>query len=149
MRRINHSRSFRRDYRREKRGQYGRQLDEQLNEALQLLAADLPLSAGYRDHSMHGSRAGERNCHIRPDLVLIYSKPNQTDLNLFRLASHSELFNCAQSQPLFLNMPRHVKAMQSLGKIQARAYSTQHCARDSKRVQRRERWRNRRESGIW
>ena len=42
---------------------------------------------------MHGSRAGERNCHIRPDLVLIYNKPNQTDLNLLRLASHSELFD--------------------------------------------------------
>ena len=26
-------------------------------------------------------------------LVLIYSKPNPTDLNLIRLASHSELFN--------------------------------------------------------
>ncbi len=93
MRRINHSRSFRRDYRREKRGQYGRQLDEQLNEALQLLVVDHTLSPKYRDHPLHGSRAGERNCHIRPDLVLIYSKPNQSDLILLRLASHSELFN--------------------------------------------------------
>ena len=93
MRRINHSSGFRRDYRREKRGQYGRQLDEQLNEALQLLAADQRLPPNYRDHPMHGNRTGERNCHIRPDLVLIYSKPNQTDLNLLRFASHSELFN--------------------------------------------------------
>ena len=64
-----------------------------MNEALQLLAVDRPLSPRYRDHPMHGSRTGERNCHIRPDLVLIYSKPNETDLNLLRLASHSELFN--------------------------------------------------------
>ena len=40
MRRISHSRSFRRDYRREKRGQYGLHLDEQLDAALQLLAND-------------------------------------------------------------------------------------------------------------
>ena len=57
------------------------------------MAGDQPLPARYRDHPMHGSRAGERNCHIRPDLVLIYNKPNQTDLNLLRLASHSELFD--------------------------------------------------------
>jgi mRNA interferase YafQ len=93
MRRINYSRGFRRDYRREKRGQYGGQLDEQLEEALQMLINDQPLPPSYRDHPMHGSRSGERNCHIRPDLVLIYSKPTRTDLNLLRLASHSELFN--------------------------------------------------------
>ena len=93
MRRISHGRAFRRDYRREKRGQYGRRLDEELEAALQLLANDLPIPSRYRDHPMHGSRAGERNCHIRPDLVLIYAKPNSSDLNLIRLASHSELFN--------------------------------------------------------
>ena len=92
MRRINRTRSFRSDYRRENRGQYGRHLDEQLDAALQLLVNDQLLPPRYRDHPMHGSRAGERNCHIRPDLVLIYSKPNTTDLNLLRLASHSELF---------------------------------------------------------
>jgi mRNA interferase YafQ len=93
MRRINYGRSFRRDYRREKRGQYGLHMDEQLDAVLQLLANDQQLPSRYRDHPMHGNRAGERNCHIRPDLVLIYSKPNPTDLNLIRLASHSELFD--------------------------------------------------------
>ena len=92
MRRINYSRAFRRDYRREKRGQHGRNLDEQLDAALQLLVNDQPLPPRYRDHPMHGNRAGERNCHIRPDLVLIYTKPNSTDINLIRLASHSDLF---------------------------------------------------------
>ena len=41
---------------------------------------------------MHRNRAGERNCHLRPDLILIYAKPNPTDLNLLRLASHNDLF---------------------------------------------------------
>lgn len=92
MRTINRSSGFRRDYRREKRGQYGRFLDEQLDAALQLLTTDQPLPPRYKDHPMRGNRAGERNCHIRPDLVLVYAKPNSTDLNLLRLASHSELF---------------------------------------------------------
>ena len=93
MRKINHGRAFRRDYSREKRGQYGLRLNEQLDAALQLLANDQPLPSRFRDHPIHGNRAGERNCHIRPDLVLIYSKPSPTDLNLVRLASHGELFN--------------------------------------------------------
>ena len=45
----------------------------------------------YQDHQMRGDRRRERNCHIRPDLVLIYAKPNPTDLELIRLGSHSEL----------------------------------------------------------
>ena len=92
MRRINRTRSFRRDYRREKRGQYGRNLDDQLEAVLELLVDDQPLPPRYKDHPMRGNRAGERNCHIRPDLVLVYTKPGATDLNLLRLASHSELF---------------------------------------------------------
>ena len=92
MRKINRTRSFRRDYRREKRGQYGRNLDDQLEAALELLVDDQPLPPGYKDHPMRGNRAGERNSPIRPDLVLVYAKPSATDLNLLRLASHSELF---------------------------------------------------------
>jgi mRNA interferase YafQ len=32
-----------------------------------------------------------RDCHIRPDLVLIYRKPDERSLELVRLGSHSEL----------------------------------------------------------
>ena len=35
--------------------------------------------------------AGERNCHLRPNLILLYSKPNDTELELLRLGSHSEI----------------------------------------------------------
>ena len=36
-------------------------------------------------------RTGFRDCHIRPDLVLIYEKPDAHTLRLVRLGSHSEL----------------------------------------------------------
>ena len=32
-----------------------------------------------------------RDCHIRPDLVLIYRKPDEDSIERVRLGSHSEL----------------------------------------------------------
>jgi hypothetical protein len=31
------------------------------------------------------------NCHVRPDLILIYRKPDSASLELVRSGSHSEL----------------------------------------------------------
>jgi mRNA interferase YafQ len=31
------------------------------------------------------------NCHVRPDSILIYRKPDRDTLQLVRLGSHSEL----------------------------------------------------------
>jgi len=40
-----------------------------------------------------GDKWGDhRECHLRPDLLLIYRKPNPETLQLVRLGSHSELF---------------------------------------------------------
>ena len=46
----------------------------------------------YRDHALSGKWAGYRECHIKPDLLLIYRKVNTDTLRLARLGSHSELF---------------------------------------------------------
>ena len=62
-----------------------------LKEALILLAADSPLPPNYRDHPLTGDWADARDCHLRPDLVLIYRKPDAEKLQLLRLGSHSEL----------------------------------------------------------
>jgi mRNA interferase YafQ len=35
---------------------------------------------------------GYRECHIKPDLLPIYRKPDADTLRLARLGSHSELF---------------------------------------------------------
>ena len=91
MRTIRRTRAFRRDYRREKRGQYRRTLDEDLQSILELLVNDATIPEQYQDHQMRDDRGRERNCHIRPDLVLIYSMRNTTHLDLIRLGSHSEL----------------------------------------------------------
>jgi mRNA interferase YafQ len=39
-----------------------------------------------------GDWAGYRECHLKPDLLLIYRKIGEETLTLARLGSHSELF---------------------------------------------------------
>jgi mRNA interferase YafQ len=56
-----------------------------------MLAADQPLPRRNVDHPLSGEWRDFRDCHIRPDLVLIYRKPDATSLELVRLGSHSEL----------------------------------------------------------
>lgn len=43
------------------------------------------------DHSLTGNWANFRDCHIKPDLVLIYRIVDNT-LQLARIGSHSDLF---------------------------------------------------------
>jgi mRNA interferase YafQ len=91
MRAIKYTKRFKRDYRREQSGVLGKKLDKILMEAVNLLAADIPLPQRYVDHPLAGEWKDHRDCHIRPDLVLIYRKPDPDSLELVRLGSHSEL----------------------------------------------------------
>jgi mRNA interferase YafQ len=91
MRAIERTTRFRRDYKREARGRHGAALEASLLAVLQVLVIDGPLSECHRDHSLSGDWAGFRDCHIKPDLVLIYEKPDDDTLRLVRLGSHSEL----------------------------------------------------------
>lgn len=91
MRTIRRTVRFKRDYKREARGRYRATLDRELLAAVSLLAADARLPDKYRDHVLTGDWTDHRDCHIRPDLVLIYRKPDLGSLELVRLGSHSEL----------------------------------------------------------
>ena len=55
------------------------------------LANDQLLEPRYRDHALTGELKDYRDCHIKPDLVLIYQKPDGEVLRLVRIGSHSEL----------------------------------------------------------
>jgi mRNA interferase YafQ len=91
MRTVKYTTRFKRDYRREKSGRHGKTLDTLLVEVVEMLAADRPLPRRNLDHPLTGEWSDHRDCHIRPDLVLIYRKPDDTSLDLVRLGSHSEL----------------------------------------------------------
>jgi len=66
MRTPDYTGQFKRDYKRETKGQH-------------------------RDHALIGEWKDHRDCHVKPDLVLIYQKPDANVLRLVRLGSHSEL----------------------------------------------------------
>jgi mRNA interferase YafQ len=91
MRRIEHTNQFKRDFRRERRGRHRAMLETSLPDLVEQLAADEPLAPALRDHALAGNWSGFRDCHIRPDLVLIYQKTGDA-LRLIRLGSHAELF---------------------------------------------------------
>ena len=92
MRTIDRSSAFKRDYKREAKGPHRTALDGALKPVLPALATDQSLDARYRDHDLSGDWAGYRECHIKPDLLLIYRKSDFDTLRLARLGSHSELF---------------------------------------------------------
>jgi mRNA interferase YafQ len=91
MRAIERTTKFKRDYKRERKTDAT--LDTVLIPVIEWLATDAPLPERLRDHGLTGEWQGFRDCHVRPDLVLIYAKPDPVTLTLARLGSHSELFD--------------------------------------------------------
>jgi len=93
MRTIERGNAFKRDYRRTKAdSRHARDVGALLSATLTLLAADHPLPERNRDHPLSGDWKNHRDCHLKPDLVLIYQKRGNDELWLARLGSHSELF---------------------------------------------------------
>ena len=86
MRTIEWTNAFKRDFK--KHGN----LQSALIEALWKLSTDEPLPQKFSDHALSAEWQDHRDCHIQPDLVLIYAKPDPKVLKLVRLGSHSELF---------------------------------------------------------
>ena len=92
MRAISPSTQFKRDFKQEckRRGRFS--LDALMVPVLDLLCQDQPLPARMRDHALTRPLAGNRECHLQPDLLLIYFKQGDDELVLIRLGSHSEMF---------------------------------------------------------
>lgn len=94
MKTIERSSAFKRDYKRIKATpRYRKDLDALIKNVLEYLLADKALPERNCDHALSGEWSGYRECHIKPDLLLIYKKPDRHMLRLVRLGSHSELFD--------------------------------------------------------
>ncbi|MBI5814451.1 MAG: type II toxin-antitoxin system YafQ family toxin [Nitrospinae bacterium] len=91
MRTIERTGQFKRDYKREIKGRNRPVLEKEFPDVLAALLADRPLPERHRDHPLAGEWKDHRDCHIKPDLILIYRKPDSTRLQMVRLGSHSEL----------------------------------------------------------
>jgi len=91
MRTIRRTNNFKRDYKREKKGQHRKTLDTDLIKIVTMLATDDALPQRHYDHPLVGEWKDHRDCHIKPDLILIYRKNDESTIDLVRLGSHSEL----------------------------------------------------------
>jgi mRNA interferase YafQ len=90
MRTIEQTTAFRRDLKRESKAKHRACLSEDSVRVVQALANDEPLAERFYDHALSNNWQDHRDCQIRPDLVLIYRKPDDETLQLVRLGSHSE-----------------------------------------------------------
>ncbi|MBI2812063.1 MAG: type II toxin-antitoxin system YafQ family toxin [Candidatus Melainabacteria bacterium] len=91
MRSISKTKKFRKDQKREKKGARKDTLELDLADLVTLLATDALLPDRYQDHPLSGEWKDHRDAHLLPDLLLIYRKVGDDNLELVRLGSHSEL----------------------------------------------------------
>ena len=64
-----------------------------LKPVITILAKGKKLDEDFKDHKLIGNYLGCRECHIQPDLLLIYRIDNDIlELALVRAGSHSKLF---------------------------------------------------------
>jgi mRNA interferase YafQ len=85
---ITRTAAFKKDYKRmQKRGF----IMERLINIIRLLADGKKLEERHRDHALHGNYEGNRECHVEPDWLLIYTSTEE-ELGLTRTGTHSDLF---------------------------------------------------------
>lgn len=64
-----------------------------LNDVVNKLANKEKLEPKYNDHALNGEFQDFRECHVKPDWLLIYAiDDEEVELFLFRNGSHSDLF---------------------------------------------------------
>jgi mRNA interferase YafQ len=81
---------FRKDLKRMVKRRVKRDL---LDEIIQALREQKPLDPKHHDHALTGDYAGFRECHIRPDWLLIYLiDGDNLILTTSRTGTHSDLF---------------------------------------------------------
>ena len=64
-----------------------------LENILDILVSGGQLSGNYRNHPLQGEFKGCFECHLKPDILLVYKKDKQEiSIILLRIGSHSDLF---------------------------------------------------------
>ncbi|TLD97368.1 type II toxin-antitoxin system YafQ family toxin [Helicobacter jaachi] len=76
-----------------KKYKHDKQTLELIQSVIDKLANDEILDEKYKDHKLKGDYKDLRECHIKPDLLLIYKKDSQIlVLICLAIGSHSDLF---------------------------------------------------------
>ena len=90
MRNIRYTVQFKKDYKLAVKRGYN---PKELEKVIDFLKTGEPLPQIYKDHPLSGEWKHYRDCHIRPDWILIYRiLEDSLILELSRTGTHSDLF---------------------------------------------------------
>ena len=89
MKKLKPTTKYKKDY---KRFRNNPKKVRELFEILRMLENEIPIPAEYDPHMLTGNYAGNMECHIEGDFLLIWFDPDTDEIDLVRLGSHSELF---------------------------------------------------------
>ncbi|MDP3900255.1 MAG: type II toxin-antitoxin system YafQ family toxin [bacterium] len=82
---------FRKDYKRYRRNTKFNQAE--LEKVFDALQRGVVLGAKYQNHKLVGKFVGCYECHVQPDVLLVYHINQQVSrIDIVRLGSHAELF---------------------------------------------------------
>lgn len=70
----------------------GKDIDK-LKIVIKHLSQNNLLAIEYRDHKLIGNFGGCRECHIKPDWLIIYRLTDDGGLELIETGTHADLFN--------------------------------------------------------
>lgn len=91
MRELRVSKSFKKDMKKLTKSE-----SEKAVAVIEKLQKDISLEQKYHDHYLRGNYEGWSECHIEPDLLLVYKKGDDSNtlyLALLRISSHSNIFS--------------------------------------------------------
>ena len=88
---FNTSALFRRDYKRLTKTSRYPDFEERFQILAQYLLSGEALPLKYREHKLIGKFIGCHECHLAPNLMLIY-RYNSQYIELIRIETHAELF---------------------------------------------------------
>lgn len=93
MYRIIRTKAFERSYGRLKQSGVKESIFNDIKNTIDTLASGKSLSAKHRDHKLTGHFHGYRECHVRPNLLLVYQiDQSNLVLILVDIGSHPYLF---------------------------------------------------------
>lgn len=85
---------------------YDNKVQQELHTVLELLKTGQPLPSKYKNHPLHGNYEGEWDCHLKPNVVLIYHIENVERIVLVRIGTHNKLeLTEIMNKPLRLHLP--------------------------------------------
>lgn len=66
---------------------------DRISYVINTIASNTLIDQSLKNHKLHGEYSGFYECHIRPDVLLIYTKDNENNMIICAaIGSHSELF---------------------------------------------------------